>query len=273
MTTSTPSMHSVTIKITPAMALDWLENANIRNRPLSQNHINKLARDMKNGQWKLTHEGIAFDPNGVLLDGQHRLWAIVESETAIDMLVFYNVPKDAVMAINGGRARTVVDILKLANRDGNLSSHHTSTLRAMLGGYGALPTLTPQETSESLAHHRAAVDFAVKHLSCCRFKGICNATTRAVIARAWYSVDPDRLIQFCDILTSGIIGYIPSAAAIVALRQSLLVNKDSSAAARRERYGKTERALRAFLNDEPISKLVSANKELYPLPEETRKIA
>jgi hypothetical protein len=259
--------------VTPQTALEWLENANSRNRPLSQNHINKLARDMKNGQWKLTHEGIAFDPNGVLLDGQHRLWAIVESETAIQTLVFYNVASDSVLTINGGRPRTVVDILKIANRDGHLSNSHTSTLRAMLGGYGTLPTLTPQETSEILAIHREAIDFAVKHLSYCRSQGICNATTRAVIARAWYSSDHDRLVQFCDILTSGIVGYIPSATAMMALRHYLMMTKDSSAGARRERYGRTERALRAFLNDESIAKLVAANKELYPLPEETRKIA
>lgn len=270
---TTPSMYSEMVTITPAMALKWLENSNIRNRPLSQNHINKLARDMKNGHWKQTHAGIAFDPSGVLLDGQHRLWAIVESETTQSMMVVYNVPKNAVMFIDSGRSRTVVDILKLSNRDGNISSHHTSTLRAMLGGYGASPTLTVQETSELLAKHRDAIEFSVKHLSYCHSKGICNAITRAVIARAWYSVDHERLIHFCDILTSGIVGHIPSATVIVALRQSLMLTQDSAAAARRERYGKTQRALRAFLNEESIVKLLSANKELYPLPDEQRKTA
>lgn len=267
---TTPTIYSEMITVTPALALEWLENANIRNRPLSQNHINKLARDMTCGHWKLTHEGIAFDPSGVLLDGQHRLWAIVESQTTQSMMVFFNIPKESVMFIDSGRSRTVVDILKLANRDGHVSSHHTSTLRAMLGGFGTPPTLTVQETSELLAKHRAAVEFAVKHLSCGQVKGICNATTRAVIARAWYSADHDRLIQFCDILTSGIVGHIPSATVIVALRQSLMMTQDGSAAARRQRYGKTQRALRAFLNDEPVSKLVCSTRELYPLPDEKR---
>ncbi len=269
----TPSIRCETMTITPDVALKWLETTNIRNRPVCQNHVNTLARDMKNGQWHPTHEGIAFDPHGVLLDGQHRLWAIVESQTPLDTLVFYNVPKESILVINDGRRRTVVDRLKLANRDGNVSTHHTSTLRMMLGGYGTLPTLTTGETSELLAIHRSAVEFAVKHLPCGSTKGICNATTRAVIARAWYSADHDQLIQFCDILTSGIIGHIPSAVVIVALRQSLMMIKDGSAAVRRQRYGKTQRALQAFLNDEPISKLLSVNKELYPLPDEQRKTA
>ena len=270
---TTPSIRCETKTITPNVALKWLETTNIRNRPVCQNHVNTLARDLKSGQWHPSHEGIAFDPHGVLLDGQHRLWAIVESQTPLETLVFYNVPQDSIMVINGGRSRTMVDRLKLANRDGNVSSHHTSTLRAMLGGFGALPTLTVRETSELLAVHRTPVEFAVRHLACGQVKGICNATTRAVIARAWYSADHDRLIQFCDMLTSGIVGRIPSAPVIVALRESLMMSKDNSTAARRQRYGKTQRALRAFLNDEPVSKLLPSNKELYPLPGEKRKTA
>ncbi len=269
----TPSIHCETMTITPDVALKWLETTNTRNRPVCQNHVNTLARDMKSGQWQPSHEGIAFDNHGVLLDGQHRLWAIVESQTPLETLVFYNVPKESILVINDGRRRTVVDRLKLANRDGHVSSHHTSTLRAMLGGFGTPPTLTVGETSDLLAVHRSAVEFAVKHLPCGQVKGICNATSRAVIARAWYSVDPDRLSQFCDILTSGIVGHIPSAAVFVALRQFLIMTKNGPNATRRQRYGKIQRALQAFLNDEPISKLVPANRELYPLPNEKRKTA
>ena len=58
--------------ITPTMALNWLEHANTNNRKIIEAYVKKLARDMKAGRWRLTHEGIAFDPHGVLLDGQHR---------------------------------------------------------------------------------------------------------------------------------------------------------------------------------------------------------
>lgn len=262
------TLYCKQMTITPAMALDWLENANVRNRPLSEDHVNKLARDMKNGKWKISHEGIAFDPHGILLDGQHRLWAIVESQVSIDMLVFFNVPQDSVMVINGGRVRTVVDVLKLANRDGQLTSHHTSTLRRMLGGGGKAPRLTPQETSDLLAEHREAVDFAVTHLSRCRAKGICNATTRAVIARAWYAADPEMLIHFCQLLTSGIISNIPAATVMVTLRQYLSTNSGDSDASHREKYSRVSRALVAFLRGEPLVKLVPTTKEYFPLPQQ-----
>ena len=50
---------------------------------LTANYDPWIARDMKAGHWRLTHQGIAFDPAGVLIDGQHRLWAIVESDTTL----------------------------------------------------------------------------------------------------------------------------------------------------------------------------------------------
>ena len=61
------------INITPDMALRWLETTNTNNRKVSEKHVHRLARDMTDGKWRLTHVGIAFDPNGTLLDGQHRL--------------------------------------------------------------------------------------------------------------------------------------------------------------------------------------------------------
>ncbi len=273
MTTKKTDMYMITMTVTPKKALHWLETANLRNRPVSQTHINNLARDMKNGNWNISHEGIAFDPLGILLDGQHRLWAVVEADQPVEMPVMFNVPSKALMIINRGKTRSVVDVLRLGNKDGYVTSHHTSTLRSMLGGLSCPPSLTAQETSEQLALHREAIDFAIRHLSSCNCRGICNATTRAVIARAWYSADHEALIRFCELLTSGIISNIPSATVLVSLRQYLMTQKGSSSAARREKYGRTARALKAFLKGESISKLIPATKELFPLPEEKRACA
>ena len=43
--------------ITPTMAANWLEEANLRNRRVSDSHVNRMARDMADGRWLLTHEG------------------------------------------------------------------------------------------------------------------------------------------------------------------------------------------------------------------------
>ncbi|HEY5050458.1 MAG TPA: hypothetical protein VII50_06125, partial [Acidothermaceae bacterium] len=71
-------MRSKVQTITPAKAAEWLE-ANTTNRPVSRTVVRSFAEAMKRGEWIVTHQGIAFDVSGVLIDGQHRLAAVVEA--------------------------------------------------------------------------------------------------------------------------------------------------------------------------------------------------
>jgi hypothetical protein len=76
--------------ITPAKAAEMLES-NTTNRPLSRPVVRAFAEAMERGDWMVTHQGIAFDVNGVLVDGQHRLAAVIEAEIPVDMTVFTEV--------------------------------------------------------------------------------------------------------------------------------------------------------------------------------------
>ena len=224
--------------VTPDQALNWLDNTNTRNRKLSEAYAERLARDISQGRWLLTHEGIAFDPHGVLLDGQHRLWAIVLADKPVQMYVWFDVTSDALMAINNGKSRSTVDILRLAGGCGNVTGPQMATLRAMLTGYGPSITLTSSEAARAYGLHRKAIEFALDQLPrLSRAKGVPKATTRAVIARAWYSANRSRLASFCEMLISGMITDSNSSA-ILLLRQYLMDNRGYSYEQRRESYGK-----------------------------------
>lgn len=69
-------------KITPKRAAEMLE-ANASNRPLSKTTVRAFAEAMRRGDWLVTHQGIAFDTAGVLVDGQHRVAAIVEADLPV----------------------------------------------------------------------------------------------------------------------------------------------------------------------------------------------
>lgn len=101
------------VPVDPATAARWLQN-NVSNRTLAKSRVNALARDMAAGNWRLTGEAIKFAPDGTLLDGQHRLSAIVKSGVAITMLVIRNIPTDAQPVMDTGRARTASDALQIA---------------------------------------------------------------------------------------------------------------------------------------------------------------
>ncbi len=262
------NMNVSRVLITPEQAFEWLESANTNNRRVCDSHVSRLARDMAGGRWKLTHTGIAFGPDGTLLDGQHRLWAIVEAGVPVAMVVWRGVDPDSMMAIDSGRSRSMTDILNIAGENGDVGRHDLAILRAMLGSFGSPPVLSTAETSEALRIHADAIEFAMTHLpTVVASKGVNTATTRAVIARAYYSLDLEVLKDFCRKLTSGVVTS-DDESLIVLLRQHLLENRGGSYALRMQRYGKVQRALSAWLKGQNPARLYSASSEQFPLPEE-----
>ena len=98
-------------RITPEMAINMLSK-NSSNRKLRIDRVSFYAKQMKEGKWHLTGQTIVFGKNDELLDGQHRLWAIVESDTTQEFLVVYNA--DKVNAYDCGLKRSISDQLYLS---------------------------------------------------------------------------------------------------------------------------------------------------------------
>lgn len=261
-----PSVTRMTV--TPNMAMNWLDNVNTNNRNVSDAHVQRLVRDMKQGKWVLTHEGIAFDSNGILLDGQHRLWAIAYADVPIEMHIWRDVTRDALMAIDCGKSRGLSDVLRLSGGHGKVHRSEIAVLRAMLGGFSTAAPLSAAEASVALGMHGEAIAFSIEVLPAAR--RITTAITRAVIARAYYSADHEQLRDFGRMLSSGVV---PDAGAIsvVLLRQFLAERAGSSRNERLARYAKTQRALVAFLCGERINRLHAACHEHFPLPEEASR--
>lgn len=106
--------------ITPELAADWLEQnlAEGHNRSLRAARAEGFARDMAAGEWHDNGETIKFDWNGRLIDGQHRLAAIVKYGHPITMLVVRGVAPDAITTIDMGVARRYADVLKIKGISG-----------------------------------------------------------------------------------------------------------------------------------------------------------
>ena len=98
------------INITPSMAAGFLKN-NPMNRKLKKRIVASYAVAMKNGDWKEdSPEVISFSGGGVLIDGQHRLNAIVVAQVPVTMWVATDVPKEVFVCLNQGAKRTTADI-------------------------------------------------------------------------------------------------------------------------------------------------------------------
>ena len=98
--------------ITPGKAAEYLE-LNTANRPLSGRTVRDFAAAMRRGEWRVTHQGIAFDATGALVDGQHRLAAIVEADLPVEVTVFSEVPEGAFDVLDTGKRRNAADVLAI----------------------------------------------------------------------------------------------------------------------------------------------------------------
>lgn len=98
--------------ISPDKARKYLDG-NYGNRVVRQAWVENLAGMMQRGEWRATHQGIAFTKDGRLLDGQHRLLAIMRSGKNIDMMVTRDMDEASFRHIDGGRTRSNADRIKL----------------------------------------------------------------------------------------------------------------------------------------------------------------
>lgn len=104
-------MKTEVICVTPAFAKSLLaKNASFQRNP-SRLTVKNYADAMKRGEWRLTHQGIATDVNGNLIDGQHRLMAVVESNMTIPMTLFSGVPESSFTVLDIGKKRDLADLL------------------------------------------------------------------------------------------------------------------------------------------------------------------
>jgi hypothetical protein len=100
------------ITVTPELAAKWLER-NDHNRSMVMSRVDAYANDMRRGDWRLNGEAIKISREGKILDGQHRLAAILEANVAIETLVITGLEPDDQETMDQGRARSLADVLKL----------------------------------------------------------------------------------------------------------------------------------------------------------------
>ncbi|MCL2117958.1 MAG: hypothetical protein FWH27_05975 [Planctomycetaceae bacterium] len=264
-----PCANTFIVNVTPELARMWLTNNNF-NRPRNSETVAKYVRQIRENRWRLTHQGIALTKNGFLLDGQHRLWAIIECDVTLPMRVFANEPIENYEVIDCGRNRSNLEIVRMSAKDSTLTSAHTQTLQSMLAGRFCKTAnrWTNIEMNELFEEHKVAVNFVVDQFRDCKDKRINDRTVKGAIARAFYHIPQETLSTFCSLLVGK--NDHPCRAVIDALIGFLTYYSDRKENTKREIYRRCELVLEAFINN---SADVSFNKsitELFPLPNERR---
>lgn len=105
-------MNYVTEIITPEKAKRYL-NSSEGNRPISKAVVNTYADTMLNGNWMLNGMCIIFDDGGHLLDGHHRLHAVIKAGIPVRFNVCTGVDKNAFVTYDCGRHRNIAQLLAI----------------------------------------------------------------------------------------------------------------------------------------------------------------
>ena len=262
-------MDTKKVLVTPEKAIDWLEG-NTHNRKLRDERVRQYARDIKRGEWHLTHQGIAFDLDGKLVDGQHRLWAIIEANMAVEMLVSTDVSKDTQLVIDDHLPRTGVDALHLQGKGS--SRRKVAIVNILIRGFKR-GRATHVELLEAYERYEDSIEWTTEQfLKSTRLFTV--SCLQAAVARAFYSADLNDLASFCKLLTTGMpySHMTENQVRSVSLLRNYIMTQSRvlrQGRVREDIYRRATRALFAYLNDEDIRKLYGSKSELFPLKNET----
>lgn len=251
-------------KVTPALAKKWL-NENTANRCLRPGVVEKYQADMKNGRWTQCFMPIVFLDDNVLADGQHRLWAIVESGIAQNFIVARGATKDDLLNIDSGFGRTFIDNLKFSSGD-KISAFASSISRWIEWGTSRFSrTPSNAELRDVYYTHKEATDFAE---SCVYGRTYKRATVAAAIGRALLAGEHrSSLKRFAEVYCKGYSDGAHESAA-VALRNAVQEFSDRgihNTLLEEELFRKAQNAIRYFCRGKSLTIIKRVKEETYPL--------
>ena len=97
--------------ITPAYAAELLK-MNTNNRAIRQSKVDALAESMRKGEWELSNDAITISEGNVLLNGQHRLMAVVKSGVPCNFIVYTGAPDSTFDIMDTPSLRKVSDVIQ-----------------------------------------------------------------------------------------------------------------------------------------------------------------
>ena len=90
---------------------DSILQNNTMNRKIVRANVDFIKSEITSGNFALNGSSIVISEEGILIDGQHRLLAISELDTVVNMVVVRNAKKEVFATIDCGKIRTAGDVI------------------------------------------------------------------------------------------------------------------------------------------------------------------
>jgi hypothetical protein len=256
-------MNSYIVDVSPDLARKWLDLARF-NRDINYAVVSLYVRQIQEGLWRRTHQGVALTKAGVLIDGQHRLLAIIKANQTVTMIVTVDEPEENFEFIDCGRNRSHLDMMRLSQRNNALSSLHSTTIKAFLAGRFCNTTnWSAAEVNREYDQYSLPINFIVDLFQGEKDKKVNDPTVRGFLARAYYSVAHDRIIEFVNTLfhnngdsTDPVSNYV----------RCLHAWDDRRKNTRCEIYKRGVQTFLAFVQDRKDTGNIDVSYDVFPIP-------
>ncbi len=264
------------VHLTPQLAARWLEQ-NRTNRAYRQGVVGRLADSIRRGEWMLNGETIKFDWDGNVIDGQHRIGAVIEADRPIWVFVVRGLDPKSQATVDRGTRRTLADNLRLLGESyAPVLAAGINTYFRLINGtlkYGAYsgryyPTI-PQAISILEEHPRLREGLAIGH----RLGNVLKLTTGATVATRYLFTQKSEqdAVYFYEKLLTG--SALTEGDPILVLRNELLRDMTRVGERRLQMHEKCAlliKAWNAFRRGEKVERISwrsgGANPEEYPEP-------
>lgn len=272
------------VEVTPRQAAEWLL-ANARNRPLRRAKVAEYADDMANGRWRYTGDPVRFgtdaEGNEILIDGQHRLSAVIRAKCSVLMKVEWGYDTETQRFVDIGIRRQLSDQLAidefahskylsaLARRIHAYQSHGVPTMRANASPEKLRQVLINDETGKVHELIAQAAEYASRHP-----RGLIPASGLAFLFWLLVPLGGDTAIEFLDRADDG-AGLPPkkpdgSVDPVLAWRERIIRERSSGARIQDHvaiAYGIVAWNHRIRGKQVKLLRLPGVSSALYPRPE------
>jgi hypothetical protein len=241
-TAARPAVQYETVMVTPEMAAHLLKNM-VRNRVVRESRVIKIALDIEAGKWHMTGSAVAFNADGQLIDGQHRLRAVVLAATPVPMLFAHNLSNEALAVIDTGAPRAMGDIYTMV--DGVGDGKKFATMLGIVHGLDRGHMTTGQSKAAldaTRARHQDGTDYVMTLLKRGGPRLIHIGSVHGALAFA-YPTKPEAISEFAEKLWVG-ANLAPNDPAFVL--RGYLLNRPTARTTRDNGYSLACRCLRAM---------------------------
>ena len=215
--------------ISPEQAKKYLER-NHANRNINEGRVTSYARDMKNGGWQLNGEAIKFNKSGELIDGQHRLTAIIRSGVPVTMCVIVGLDA-SISEVDRGKPRTTKDTLTIDGFDKSIIQNNmvgaVRLLAYIMFGFpmSNLGIITDREIKETYIFYEREIK-QIQSVNFCAGAGITRKSPviACMLMALKCGVDISVIDDFGNVLNTGRYTNNKQLSAMV-LRDDFLQNK------------------------------------------------